>query len=267
LDHNARSLGCTLLIVAIGFTLQRHFLSQLDHRTSGTPRIDVSFPSEETSNVPGSSARAFDFKVLSGISTFQRKTTHYRKKQVIFYEGDGGDSLFYIERGSVKLTITSAFGKDAVVGVFDGGSFVGEGCLSANPHFRPYTATALTDTRTLKIGRISMLNILRTDNRVSTAFTTYLLDCCEALNQDLASSLVNPSEKRLARALLMFSQLPYEVHNKSLGGVSQQTLADMIGSTRQRVNMLLRRFKREGFIENVGRGKARMTLRNMPPDQ
>jgi CRP-like cAMP-binding protein len=207
----------------------------------------------------------FDTDVLLRSTIFSRKAIDFKQKDVIFAQGDLGDSLFYIEKGSVKLTVTSVLGREAVIGVVDGGSFLGEGCVSANLPMRMHSAIALTKTRAFRIGRAAMLEMLSKDGRISSAFTAYLIDRCESANQDLASSLVFPSEKRLARALLALKNLPGEHALRLLPGISQQTLADMIGSTRQRVNLLLKRFKEDGFIEGPEGQRVVVTLRSRFP--
>jgi CRP-like cAMP-binding protein len=189
-----------------------------------------------------------------------RKIVDYKRKDVIFSQGETGNWLFYIEKGSVKLSITSDLGKEAVIAVVDGGNFLGEACISTNLPIRMHSAVALTNLRAMKIARTSMLDMLRKDTQLCFAFSVYLAERFEHVSQDLASSLVQPSEKRLARALLALSDLSPRSDLRLLSVVSQQTLADMIGSTRQRVNLLLKRFKDAGFIEGPEGQKMRVTF-------
>lgn len=194
-----------------------------------------------------------------------RKTIDFKTKDVIFSQGQVGDSLFYIERGSAKLSITSALGKEAVIGVVDGGSFLGEACISTSLPRRMHSAVALTNLRALKFARNSILDMLRKDSRLCFPFTVYLAERCEHVSQDLASSLVEPSEKRLARALLDLADLSSKSGLRLLSGISQQTLADMIGSTRQRVNLLMQRFRQAGFVQE-GQRMQRIRRNKFPQD-
>ena len=172
-----------------------------------------------------------------------QKPVFFRKNQIIFLHGDSSDSIFYIERGAVKLTVASSRGNEAFIGLLNGGQFFGESCLaSANP-VRFHTATAVTDLRLLKIDRSSMLHILRTNPDFASAFTSYLVQRNEQIQQALADSLLSSTEERLAQALS---------HLKSLGAghlapvFTQQDLANMVGTSRQRVNVLMQRLRRSG---------------------
>lgn len=171
------------------------------------------------------------------------KPVFFRKNQIIFLHGDSSDSIFYIESGAVKLTVASSSGKEAFIGLRDGGEFFGESCLaSANP-VRFHTATAVTDLRLLKIDRISMLHTFRTNPGFASAFTSYLVQRNEQIQQDLADILLSSTEERLAQVLS---------HLKGLGAghlalvFTQQDLANMVGASRQRVNVLMQRRRRSG---------------------
>jgi len=172
-----------------------------------------------------------------------QKPFFFRKNQIIFLHGDSSDSIFYIESGAVKLTVTSSTGKQAFIGLLDGGKFFGESCLaSANP-VRFHTVTAVTDLRLLKIDRISMLHTFRTNPNFASAFTSYLVQRNEQIQEDLADSLLRSTGERLAQVLS---------HLKSLGAghlalaFTQQDLANMVGTSRQRVNVLMQRRRRSG---------------------
>ena len=173
----------------------------------------------------------------------RQKPVFFRQNQIIFLQGDSSDSIFYTESGAVKLTVTSSTGKEALIGLLNGGEFFGESCLaSANP-IRFHTATAVTDLRLLKIDRSSMLHILRANPDFASAFTSYLVQRNEQIQQALADSLLSSTEERLAQVLS---------HLKSLGAghlalvFTQQDLANMVGASRQRVNVLMQRLRRSG---------------------
>lgn len=172
-----------------------------------------------------------------------QKPVFFHKNQIIFAQGDSSDSIFYIESGAVKLTVASSLGKEAFIGLLTGGEFLGESCLaSANP-VRFHTATAVTHLRLLKIDRSSMLHTFRTNPDFASAFTSYLVQRNEQIQQNLADSLLSSTEERLAQVLS---------HLKSLGTghlapvLTQQELANMVGASRQRVSVLMQRLRRSG---------------------
>ena len=170
----------------------------------------------------------------------KRKIIHFRRNQTIFSQGEGSDAIFYIEKGSVKLTITSEEGREAIVGVVGGGDFFGESCIASVRPVRFHTAIAITDTRVVKIGRDAIINALRASSDALYAFVSYLLRRDARIQQDLAVYISETGKKRLARALLTRARLN-ENHTPPFAKFSQQDWADMIGLSRQRVNVLLQR--------------------------
>ena len=180
----------------------------------------------------------------------QKKIVHFRRNQTIFSQGEGSDAIFYIGKGSVKLTITSEEGREAIVGVFGEGDFFGESCIASGRPVRFHTAIAITDTRVVKIGRDAIINALRTSNDALYAFVSSLLRRDARIQQDLASYILETGEKRLARALLTIARLN-ENHTPPFAKFSQQDWADMIGLTRQRINALLQGFRKSGFISDA----------------
>jgi CRP/FNR family transcriptional regulator, cyclic AMP receptor protein len=180
----------------------------------------------------------------------RRKIIHFRTNQTIFSQGEDSDAIFYIEKGSVKLTITSEEGREAIVGVFGGGDFFGESCIASDLPVRFHTAIAITDTRVVNIGRDAIINALRASSDALYAFVSSLLRRDARMQQDLASYILETGEKRLARALLMIARLN-ENHTPPFAKFSQQDWADMIGLTRQRVNVLLQGFRKSGFISDA----------------
>jgi CRP/FNR family transcriptional regulator, cyclic AMP receptor protein len=191
-------------------------------------------------------AKPFDTTTLLGLIGSERKAVYFPEKQIIFSEGERSDSIFYIERGTVKLTVTSRKGKEAIIGIFSRGDFFGENCIASNQPVRLDNAVSLTEVRVVKIGRSAIVRLLFGGGDACYAFVTYLLDRNTRMSSDLVNNLMDSSEERLARVLFFLAQ-PGRIDSATK--VSQQTLAEMIGTTRQRVNVLMKRFKQLGLIE------------------
>ena len=187
-------------------------------------------------------------------------TTEHRKKQVIFSQGSRADSVFYIEKGKVKLTVLSARGKEAVVAILGSGDFFGEGSLAGQP-LRMATAIALTDCSVLRVQRETMVRMLHNEPALSELFMTYLLARNVRIEEDLVDQLFNSSEKRLARALLLLARYgKSDQTHRVLPKISQETLAEMVGTTRSRVNFFMNKFKKLGFIDYNGGLKVNHSL-------
>src|SRR5881628_2385089 len=160
----------------------------------------------------------------------------YRKKQTIFVQGSPADAVFYIEKGKVKLTVLSARGKEAVVAILGSGDFFGEGSLAGQP-LRMATAIALTDCSVLRVQRETMVRMLHNEPALSELFMTYLLARNVRIEEDLVDQLFNSSEKRLARILLLLTRFGKDgQHEPVVPRISQETLAEMVGTTRSRVS-------------------------------
>lgn len=187
---------------------------------------------------------------------------YFRKKAVIFSQGDPADSLFYVQTGTIKLTVISEEGREAVIRLCKPGSFFGYCCLTNDPGRRHQNAVALTEAELLIIRRDSISHILRSNSEVLAAFVWQLLDRVVTLETDLASSLMDSKEQRLARVLLSLTQRQNEIKPELMAGINQQTLAEMVGTTRQRVNVLLKRFRRLGFIEENSKNVIEKNDRN-----
>jgi len=172
----------------------------------------------------------------------------YRKNQTIFEQGQRGERIFYIETGTVKLTSTSKQGREAVVAVLDGGSFLGETVLETDRTPSLYRATALTDVTVRVSDRKSMQDLLHTSSEFCDAFILFLLSLVATGREELSDKLLYSSEKRLALALVSVARLSGATQSQLLPRISQQELASMVGLTRQRVNFLMTRFKRLGYI-------------------
>jgi CRP-like cAMP-binding protein len=186
----------------------------------------------------------------------------FQKNEVVFSQGDAADTVFYIQKGRVKVVVLSEQGKEAVVGIFEPGQFFGEGCLNGQP-LRISTTTALEDCVITAIAKTVMLAALHDEPKFSELFKSYLLTRNSRIEEDLVDQLFNSSEKRLARLLLLLANFgkdgslqPIKVH------VSQETLAEMIGTTRSRVSFFMNKFRKLGFISYNGQIEVHNSLLN-----
>lgn len=192
-------------------------------------------------------AKAFLTKAGSG-----RSVSAYRKKQAIFAQGDPADAVFYIERGQVKLTVVSPRGRSAVVAMLDPGDFFGEGCL-AGQAVRMATAAAVTDVSVVRIAREAMIRLLHERSAFAERFMAHLLARNVRVEEDLVDQLFNSSEKRLARVLLLLSRFGKEGTSEPVVlNISQEVLAEMVGTTRPRISGFMNKFRKLGFVEYNG---------------
>jgi CRP/FNR family transcriptional regulator, cyclic AMP receptor protein len=174
------------------------------------------------------------------------------KNQILFSQGDTTDAVFYIQAGKVKVTVLSEHGKEAVVAILERGAFLGESCL-VGQIIRTATATTLEDSRILRIEKATMLRMLQEQPRFSEAFMSYLLTHSIRVQEDLVDQLFNSSEKRLARALLLLAHFGKEGKPETvIAKISQETLAEMVGTTRSRVSFFMNKFRKLGFIDYKG---------------
>ena len=178
---------------------------------------------------------------------------HYRLKQAIFSQGDRADAVFYIQQGRVKFAVLSKQGKEATIALLGPGDFVGEACLASDQPLRLATATAITECSILRMDRELMLRTLHKEQRLADVFIGYMVERHNRTQADLVDQLFNSSEKRLARALLLLSRFGTKDHPEEvIPSVSQKTLAEMVGTTRQRVNYFMNKFRKLGFIDYKG---------------
>jgi CRP-like cAMP-binding protein len=198
--------------------------------------------------------RAFNpQKFLATIGT-GRKAVVFRKKQTIFVQGDAADTVFYIKDGKVRLSVVSKAGKEATLGILTDGEFFGEGGLAGQP-FRMGSATAMVDCELLRIDKKAMMLALHREHTFSDLFVAYLLARNIRYEEDLVDQLFNSSEKRLARILLLLAHFGKEgVPETIIPKMSQETLAEMIGTTRSRVSFFMNRFRKMGFLDYGGSG-------------
>jgi CRP-like cAMP-binding protein len=172
-----------------------------------------------------------------------------RKGQVIFRQGDAAEAVFFVQQGRVKLTVVSERGKEAVVAVLTPDSFFGEGCLNGQA-LRLFTASALTEAAVLKITKKEMLRVLQAEPAFAARFMSYLLERNTRVEEDLVDQLFNSSEKRLARVLLLLANFGKDREPEPiLPKISQEMLAEMVGTTRSRVSFFMNKFRKLGFIE------------------
>jgi len=176
----------------------------------------------------------------------------YSKSQMVFSQGDPANAVFYIQKGKVKLTVVSNAGKEAVIALLGAGDFLGEGCLAGQP-LRMATATAISSSSIVRLEKEAMIRVLHEEPAFSEMFLSYVLSRNMRIEEDLVDQLFNSSEKRLARVLLLLANFGKE--NKPepvIAKISQETLAEMIGTTRSRVSFFMNKFRKLGFIEYNG---------------
>jgi len=197
-------------------------------------------------------ARTFDPEALLATVGEGRKAVRFLKKQTIFAQGDVADAVFYLQSGQVKLAVVSKTGKEATIGILSEKSFFGEGSL-AGQALRMGTATAMTDCSVMRIEKKAMMDALHREQTLSDMFVAYLLARNIRYEEDLVDQLFNSSEKRLARVLLMLAHFGKEgVPETVVPRISQETLAEMVGTTRSRVSFFMNRFRKLGFINYAG---------------
>jgi CRP-like cAMP-binding protein len=191
----------------------------------------------------------FDPKTFLSTIDGGRKIAAFPKKQTIFAQGDSSDAVFYIQEGKVKLTVVSKIGKEATIGILNAGDFFGEGCLTGQL-LRLCSATAMSDCSVMRIDKKYMVEVLHREHAFSDMFVAYLLTRNIRYEEDLVDQLFNSSEKRLARILLLLAHFGKEgKHEVAIPKMSQEMLADMVGTTRSRVSFFMNRFRKLGFID------------------
>ena len=201
---------------------------------------------------------AFDVAAFLAESGVSRRVARYAKGATIFAQGAAANTVFYIQQGSVKLSVLSSGGKEAVVAILSPGDFLGEGCLAAQT-LRMATATAITATAALRIPKREMMRTLHEQSTLSDRFIAHMLARNIRIEEDLVDQLFNSSEKRLARTLLLLARYGKDdTAERTLPKLSQETLAEMVGTTRSRVNFFMNKFRKLGFIEYSGGVKIKI---------
>ena len=202
----------------------------------------------------------FDAKTLLAAVGEGSATRDYQKAQPIFTQGDRADAVFFVQRGKVKLTVLSRQGKQAVIALLGPGDFFGEGCLAGQP-VRMATATAMTEAAIVRLAKQTMIRALHRDAVFSELFTTYLLSRNIRMEEDLVDQLFNSSEKRLARILLLLANFGKEGRPEPVvPKISQETLAEMVGTTRSRISHFMNKFRKLGFVQYNGRLEVHSSL-------
>jgi CRP-like cAMP-binding protein len=197
--------------------------------------------------------RTFDPKAFLAQSGLGRTVLQYRKNKAIFVQGEPADAVFYLKAGRVKLTVLSKQGKEATIALLGPEDFLGEACITSDQPQRMASATAITECCALRIDKQAMLSVLHREHAFSDMFVAYLLTRNSQIQEDLVDQLFNSAEKRLARTLLLLARFGKEGRSEIvLPEISQETLAEMVGTTRARVNFFMNRFRRLGFIHYNG---------------
>jgi CRP/FNR family transcriptional regulator, cyclic AMP receptor protein len=196
--------------------------------------------------------RKFDVRAFLESSGIDKETIEFPPNTVIYRQGDSAEAVMYVQKGRVKLSVVSGGGKEAVLGVLGRGDFFGEGCL-AGQAVRMGSVTAMITTTVLVIGRERMSRLLHEQPELSSLFIAYMLARNIRIEEDLVDQLFNSSEKRLARILLLLARYgKREESQRVIPKVSQEVLAEMVGTTRSRVNLFMNKFRKLGFIEYNG---------------
>jgi CRP/FNR family transcriptional regulator, cyclic AMP receptor protein len=214
--------------------------------------------------MPSRKARTFDPKAFLAETGLGRTILQYPTSKVIFAQGDPSDAVFYIQTGRAKLTVLSAHGKEATLAILGEGDFMGEGCVVSDQPLRTASATAITDCFALRIEKDAMLNVLHRQHLFSDLFVAYLVGRYSQTQADLVDQLFNSAEKRLARTLLLLARFGKEGRSENvIPKISQETLAEMVGTTRARINFFMNRFRQLGFIEYNGGLEVHSSLLNI----
>ena len=194
----------------------------------------------------------FDPQAFLETAGLTKQSTEYARNDVIFAQGDASDSVMFIKHGGVKLSVLSKTGREAVVAMLGPGDFFGEGCLAGQP-LRIGSATSITPSDVLVIGKAKMVKVLHEQHAMSDRFISHMLSRHIRVEQDLIDQLFNSSEKRLARTLLLLARYGQQDKPRQVvAKISQETLSEMVGTTRSRVNFFMNKFKKLGFIEYNG---------------
>ena len=206
---------------------------------------------------------AFDPKAFLASVSEGKTISKYRKNQIVYTQGEAADAVFYVQQGKVKLTVVSEQGKEAVVAILGSGQFFGEGCLNGHP-LRISTTRAVDECVITRLEKATMVATIHDEPEFSELFMSYLLTRNGRIEEDLIDQLFNSSDKRLARLLLLLANFGKEGKPEPvIGSFSQETLAEMIGTTRSRVSFFMNKFRKLGFIEYNGKLEVHNSLLNV----
>jgi CRP/FNR family transcriptional regulator, cyclic AMP receptor protein len=208
-------------------------------------------------------ARPFDIQEFLSSAGKSRRILKFKKGQVIFSQDEPGDDVLYIQSGNAKLTIVNPQGKEAVLAIVGSGDFLGEGCIIGNP-VRLTTATAIAPMNAMSIEKQEMMRVLHDEQEFAGKFISYMLERNIKIEADLVDQLFNSSEKRLARALLILARYGKKGAPETIvAKISQETLAELVGTTRSRVNFFMNKFRKLGFIHYNGGLQVHSSLLNV----
>jgi CRP/FNR family cyclic AMP-dependent transcriptional regulator len=213
---------------------------------------------------PGHDVAIFDPETFLARVGLDRRVLLLKKNQIAYAQGDAADIIFYVRKGQLRVTVTSAKGKEATLSLVRAGEFLGENCMVSAHPLRLATATAMTECVLLSISKPEMVRVLHQEQELSEMFVSFLLARNARMQADLVDQLFNSSEKRLARILLLLAQFGKDSKPETVvPKISQEVLAEMIGTTRSRVSFFLNRFRKLGFIEYNGEIRVHNTLLNI----
>ncbi|MEJ0051873.1 MAG: Crp/Fnr family transcriptional regulator [Methylovirgula sp.] len=208
----------------------------------------------------GKGKTRFDPAVFLETTAKGRVVSAHRKGEILFSQGEDADAIFYVRKGKVKVTVISKQGKEAVVAILGADEFVGEGCLIGQPK-RLATASAMTDCVTMRVDKTEIMRVLREEPEFSQMFVAHILARNARVEEDLVDQLFNSTEKRLARLLLLLANFGKEGRPEPLiAKISQETLAEMVGTTRSRVSHFMNKFRKAGFISYNGHLEVHSSL-------
>ncbi len=217
-----------------------------------TSREPTAKPRKRSANGKARNAAPFDPAIYLDTIAKGRTITHYKKKSVLFTQGDVADAVIYIRAGKIKVAVVSAEGNEAVVAILGADEFLGEGCLIGQPK-RLATASAMSDCTVMHVSKTEIQRVLKDEPNFSRMFVTHILARNERIQEDLVDQLFNSTEKRLARVLLLLANFGKAGRPEPIiGKISQETLAEMIGTTRSRVSHFMNKFRKLGFITYNG---------------
>jgi CRP/FNR family cyclic AMP-dependent transcriptional regulator len=216
--------------------------------------------SKQNAHTQSTSAARFDPMAFLETAAKGRIISTHQKKQIIFSQGDDADSVFYIKAGKIKVTVVSKQGKEAVVAILGADEFLGEGCLLGQPR-RLATASAMTECVTMSVEKSEIQRVLQDEPAFSKMFVSHILARNARVEEDLVDQLFNSTEKRLARVLLLLANFGKEGQPQPIvAKISQETLAEMIGTTRSRVSHFMNKFRQLGFIDYNGHLEVHSSL-------
>jgi CRP-like cAMP-binding protein len=213
---------------------------------------------------PTNDDAVFDPKTFLARAGLGRKILNLKKNEAAFVQGDPADAIFFVQKRRLRVTVTSANGKEATTTLVGPGEFLGEGCMVSAHPIRLSTATAMNECVLLRISKLEMTRVLHQEPELSEMFVSFLLTRNARIQEDLVDQLFNSSEKRLARILLLLAQFGKESKPEIVvPKISQELLAEMIGTTRSRVSFFMNRFRKLGFVEYNGEIRVHNTLLNI----